>query len=65
MPAPHATTATGGSHTHHLVAGVATNDANARRIRQQLDAARTAHENLLAREQQQAHDLEERRKMQQ
>ena len=64
-PAPHATTATGGSHTHHLVAGVATNDANARRIRQQLDAARTAHENLLAREQQQAHDLEERRKVQQ
>lgn len=36
-----------------------------RRIRQQLEAARTAHENLLAREQQQAHDLAERRKEEQ
>lgn len=64
-PASHTTTATGASHTHHLMAGMATSDANARRIRQQLDAARTAHENLLAREQQQAHDLEERRRVQQ
>lgn len=36
-----------------------------RHIRQQLEAARTAHENLLAREQQQARDLAERRKVEQ
>ncbi|WP_010512793.1 murein hydrolase activator EnvC family protein [Komagataeibacter oboediens] len=39
--------------------------AREQRIRQQLEAARSARENLIARQQQQAHDLEERRKVEQ
>ncbi|AQU86902.1 peptidase M23 [Komagataeibacter nataicola] len=60
-----------GGSTPHARAGHATHvtphatTASEQRIREQLEAARTAHENLLAREQQQAHDLEARRKEQQ
>ncbi|KDU95748.1 peptidase M23 [Komagataeibacter rhaeticus] len=55
--APHATTA------HAAHAG--THAASEQQIRQQIEAARTARADLLARQQQQARDLEDRRKAQQ
>ncbi|AHI26110.1 peptidase M23 [Komagataeibacter xylinus] len=54
---------------HHAASATSTHNAThastarEQRIRQQLEAARSARENLLARQQQQAHDLEERRRV--
>ncbi|NVN38229.1 murein hydrolase activator EnvC family protein [Komagataeibacter swingsii] len=54
---------------HHVASATSTHNAThtstarEQRIRQQLEAARSARENLLARQQQQAHDLEERRRV--
>ncbi|GAN95840.1 metallopeptidase membrane-bound M23 [Komagataeibacter europaeus NBRC 3261] len=55
--AHHAATGTGAHTATHAPT------AREQRIRQQLEAARNARESLVARQQQQAHDLEERRKV--
>lgn len=55
---PHAST-----HAGHATARPPT--ASEKKIRQQIEAARTARESLLARQAQQAHDLDERRKAEQ
>lgn len=53
----HAATGTGAHNPSHA------STEREQRIRQQLEAARSARENLVARQQQQAHDLEERRQV--
>ncbi|KAB8124702.1 peptidase M23 [Komagataeibacter medellinensis] len=55
---PHTST-----HTGHATARTPT--ASEEKIRQQIEAARTAHMSLLARQAQQTHDLDERRKAEQ
>ncbi|MCE2564354.1 murein hydrolase activator EnvC [Komagataeibacter sp. FNDCF1] len=57
--ASHATT------THAARAGTHAPTASEQQIRQQIEAARIARESLLARQQQQAHDLEDRRRAEQ